>query len=112
MTTYSAARICWTEFGGVQVGGDHQDLLAHIQAVQLCPSFGNDIDFKLARSAGAESPLATRESHFDSLQITICKVSPFSTPSLQMILVWQGAAIDHVVFKESLCINHQYMAFM
>lgn len=58
----------------VQVGGNHKALLAHIQDVMLCPAFGSDIDFKLARSTGPDSAKATAESHFDSLQVSICKV--------------------------------------
>ena len=58
----------------LQIGGNHQDLLSHIQDVRLCPEFGDDIDMKLARSAGAESAQAITESHFDSIHVSICKV--------------------------------------
>ena len=58
----------------MQVGGYHSDLLEHIAAVKGNGLFGPDIDFKLAKSQGPESKLATKESHFDILQVTICKV--------------------------------------
>ena len=58
----------------MQIGGNHQDLLEHIQDVRLCPEFGDDIDMKLARSAGAESAQAITQSHFDSIHVSICKV--------------------------------------
>lgn len=58
----------------LQVGGTHKSLEEHIEAVKENHLLGADIDFKLAKSLGPESELAIRESHFDSLQVTVCKV--------------------------------------
>ena len=57
-----------------QLGGSHENLTKHIEAVKDNGLFGAEIDFKLAKSSGPESYLAIKESHFDTLQITICKV--------------------------------------
>lgn len=59
----------------MQVGGRHTALLEHISAVEQHPSLGKDIDFKLARSSGPLNDTAVRESGFNGLQVSLCKVS-------------------------------------
>ena len=58
----------------IQVGGAHDGLLQHIQAVQRHPLLGHDIDFKLSRSQGPLNEQSTKESGFAALQVTLCKV--------------------------------------
>lgn len=58
------------------MGGSHSQLLDHVAAVKDNGLLGADIDFKLARSSGPESKQATKESHFDELQVSICKARP------------------------------------
>lgn len=56
------------------MGGSHNALLEHIDAVKGHPAFGTGIDFKLARSTGPLNAASKRETGFDGLQVAMCKV--------------------------------------
>jgi len=60
----------------VTVGGSLVGIAAHVAAVKRHPVLqGDDIDFKVAASAGALSEATRAESGFDDLRVAVCKVS-------------------------------------
>lgn len=57
-----------------QVGGTANSIQRHVSCVDKHPLFNGKVDFKLTGSDGPFCEAALRESHFDTLHVTLCEV--------------------------------------